>query len=149
MTQIVWTQGRCKFCCLAELGKDLTDAPFVQGPALAEKERPIRPGTPGSHCFSSFHRPFSPVFCQAFAVGEIGIERFACFLDERDLAMFESLATANDEQPAPCRDLDIGNLERSHFRDAGACIAEEGSESQRQSVIAANALLCAAPYRVP
>ena len=38
----------------------------------------------------------------AFAVLEIGIERFACFLDERDFAMFEPLATANDEQPAPC-----------------------------------------------
>src|SRR5216683_7073192 len=124
MTQIVWTQRSSEPRSLAELGNDLTDAPFVQGTALAEKEMPIQPGTPGSRRFSSFHRPFSPVFCQVFAVGEIGIERFACFLDERDLAMFESLATANDEQPTPCRDLDIGNLERSHFRDAGACIAE-------------------------
>src|SRR5437868_7874140 len=103
MTQIVWTQRRRKLCCLAELGNDLTDAPFVQGTALAEKEMPIRPSTPGSHRFSSFHRPFSPVFCPAFA----------CFLDKWDFAMFESLATANDEQPTPCRDLHIGKLERS------------------------------------
>ena len=91
MTQIVWTQRRRKLCCLAELRNDFTDAPFVQGTALTEKEMPIRPGTPRSHRFSSFHRPFSPVFCQVFAVVEIGIERFACFLDERDLAMFERL----------------------------------------------------------
>jgi len=42
-----------------------------------------------------------------------------------------------------------GNLERSHFRDAGACIAEYGSQSQRQSVITANTLLCTPPDRVP
>lgn len=80
---------------------------------------------------------------------EIGIQRFTHFLDERDLAMVESLATANDEQPTLCRDLNIGNLERSHFRDAGTCIAELSSQSQRQSVIAAHALLCTPPYRVP
>ena len=43
-----------------------------------------------------------PLFHQVFAVFEIGIEWFACFLDEGDFAMFESLATANDEQPTPC-----------------------------------------------
>jgi len=34
------------------------------------------------------------------AVGEIGINWLAYFLDERDLTMFESLATSNDEQTA-------------------------------------------------
>jgi hypothetical protein len=32
MMQIMWTQGRRKFCSLAELRNDLTDAPFGQGP---------------------------------------------------------------------------------------------------------------------
>src|SRR5258708_33774910 len=102
MAQMVWTKRRRKLCCLAELRNDFTNARFVAGTTLAEKERPIRPGTPGSHRFSSFHRPFLPVFCQMFAVVEIGIERFACFLDKWDFAMFESLAATNDEQPTPC-----------------------------------------------
>jgi hypothetical protein len=53
-----------------------------------------------------------------FAVVEIGIKRFACFLDERDLATFESLAMSNDGQTTLCRDLDIGNLEGRDFGDA-------------------------------
>jgi hypothetical protein len=91
MTQSVWTQRRRKLGGLTELRNDLTDTPFVQGTALTKKEMPIRPGTPGRYRFSSFHRPFSPVFCQVFAVAEIGIERFACFLDKWDFAMLDSV----------------------------------------------------------
>ena len=41
---------------------------------------------------------------------EIGVKRLACFLDKRDLTMFESLATPNKEQPAPSWDLNVGDL---------------------------------------
>src|SRR5947209_19381106 len=87
--------------CLASFGKALTNAAFGQRSALTEKEMPIWPATPGSNCFSPFRRTFSPVFRQMFAVVEIDCERFARFLDERDLAMLESFATSNDEQAAP------------------------------------------------
>jgi hypothetical protein len=49
-------------------------------------------------------------------VVEIGIKQFARFLDQWALAMFESLATANDKQLTPCGDLHIGDLEGSGFR---------------------------------
>src|SRR5881275_2386273 len=101
MAQIVGTERRREFCCLTKLGNDLTNAAFGQRSALTEKEMPIWPATPGSNCFSPFRRTFSPVFRQMFAVVEIDIERFARFLDERDLAMLESFATSNDEQAAP------------------------------------------------
>ena len=149
MAEIVRTQRRSELRCLAELGNDLPDAAFRQRSTLAKKEMPIWPPAPGSNRIPIDSCPLTPAFCQVFAVVEINIEWFACFLDERDLTMFESLATSNDEQPAPGSDLDIGNLERSHFGDAWACIAEQGSESQGQSVIAANELLCTPPYRVP
>src|SRR5579885_1546074 len=102
MAEIMWAERRGKLGGLAELGNDLPDAAFGQGSALTKKEMPLWPGTPGSHRCSSFPHPFSPAFCQVFAVVEIGIEWFAGFLDERDLAMFETLATSNDEQSAPC-----------------------------------------------
>ena len=45
----------------------------------------------------------------------VPVERVACFLDQWDLAMFKSLASTNNEQPAPCGDLHIRNLEGSDF----------------------------------
>jgi hypothetical protein len=84
-----------------------------------------------------------------FAIGEIRIERFTSFLNQRDLAMFESLPSANNEQPAPCGDLDIGNLESCDFRDAWACIAEERSQRKGQSVISPSSLFSTTSNRIP
>src|SRR2546421_10249933 len=99
MTEIVGTQRRSKVCCLTELGNDLPDASFSQRSALTEKEMPIGPPAPGSNHLSLDCRPLAPVFCQMLAMGEISIERFACFLDQRVLTMSESLPMTNDEQP--------------------------------------------------
>ncbi len=60
----------------------------------------IRPSAPESNGFALNDCPLTPAFCQMLAMVEIGIERFARLLDQCDLAMFESLATPNDEQPA-------------------------------------------------
>jgi hypothetical protein len=94
MTEIVWLKRRIQFCRLAELGNNLTDTAFSQKSALTEKEMPIWPPAPGS--FSMGRHPLAPAFRKVFTMFEIGIEQFVGFLDERDLAMFESLATAND-----------------------------------------------------
>ena len=111
MAQIVGAERGSEFGGLTKFGSDLTNAAFGQRSALAKKEMPIRPATPGSNRFSPDHRPLSPVFSQVFAVFEIGIERFAHFLDERDLAMLESFAPSNDEQAAPSGDLHVRDLE--------------------------------------
>ncbi|MDQ2901950.1 MAG: hypothetical protein ABI456_25780 [Ktedonobacteraceae bacterium] len=110
MAQIMWTQRRGKFCCLTEFGNDLTNTAFGQGTALTEKEMPIWPATPERNRLTLDSRSLAPAFGHLLAVGEIGIERFTGFLDQRDLAMFESLASTNDEQPAPCGDLHIRRL---------------------------------------
>src|SRR5712691_1492297 len=149
MTKIMWTQKRRKLCCLPEFGNDLPNAAFSQRATLTEKEMPIWPGAPGSNRFSPFCRPLAPAFCQVFTVVEIRIERFAYFLDEWNLTMFESLATSNDEQPTPCGDLHVGNLKGRHLRDSWTCIPEQGSQSQRQSMIAANELFGTSPNGIP
>jgi hypothetical protein len=64
-----------------------TNAAFCQRSALTKKEMPIRPTTPGSNRFSPNPCPLAPRLSQMFAVCEVGIERLARFLDERDLAM--------------------------------------------------------------
>ncbi len=38
MTQIMWTQGRSKFCRLTKLGNNLPNAAFGQRSTLTEKE---------------------------------------------------------------------------------------------------------------
>ena len=96
---------------LTQLGNDFTNAAFGQRSALTEKEMPIWPATPGSNYFSPDRRSLSPVFSQVSAVVEIGVEWFASFLDEGDLAMFESLPPSNDERTAPGSYLDVGDLE--------------------------------------
>src|SRR5260221_6406895 len=100
---------------MTKLCNDLTNAALSQRTTLAEKEMPIWPTTPGSKGFSPDGCPFAPLFRQVFAISEICIERFACFLDQRDLAMLESFPSANSEQPTPRRDLHIGDLERCDF----------------------------------
>src|SRR5207248_10738007 len=120
MAEIVRTQRRSELRCLAELDNDLPDAAFRQRSALAKKEMPIWPPAPGSNRIPIDSCPLTPAFCQKFAMLEVGIKRFAYFLDQRDLAMFEPLATANDEQPAPHGDLNIGDLEGCDFRHAWA-----------------------------
>jgi hypothetical protein len=89
MTEIMRTQRGRELRCLTQLGNDLTNAAFGQRSALTEKEMPIWPATPGSNYFSPDRRSLSPVFSQVSAVVEIGVEWFASFLDEGDLAMFD------------------------------------------------------------
>ncbi len=123
VTQIVRTEGGSKLCRLTQFGNDFPNATFRQRPTLTEKEMPLRPAAPGSDGFSSNGSSFTPLFSQMFTMGEIRLKRFACFLNERDLSMFKSFASADNEQPTPGRNLHIGNLEGCHFRDAWACIA--------------------------
>jgi hypothetical protein len=70
------------------------------------------------------------VFSQVSAVVEIGVEWFASFLDEGDLAMFESLPPSNDERTAPGSYLDVGDLEYCDLRDPWTCITEESSQCE-------------------
>lgn len=101
MAQIVMAERGSEFCCLTKLGNDLTNATFGQRSTLTEKEMSIWSATRGRNHFSLDCCPLSPAFSQVFALGEIGIERLACFLDQRDLAMFGSFAPSHDEQAAP------------------------------------------------
>jgi hypothetical protein len=122
---------------------------FGQRSALAKKEMPVRPTTPGSNRFSPDHCPLSPVFSQVFTVVEIGIERFAHFLDQRDLAMLESFAPSNDEQAAPGWDLHVGDLEGCDLGDPWTRIAEQGGQRQGQSVITTSRCFCRPADRIP
>lgn len=130
MTQIVGTKWRGKFCSLTQFGNNLPNTAFRQRPTLTQKEMPIWPAAPGSNGFSPNGCSLTPLFRQMFAIGEIRIERVACFLDQRDLAMLESFASANNEQPAPCGDLRVGDLESCNLRDTRTCIAKEGCQSK-------------------
>ncbi len=65
MTEIMRTQRRRKFCCLAELGDDLTDAASRQGAALTEKKMSIWPPAPRSNSLSLNISPISPVALSA------------------------------------------------------------------------------------
>jgi hypothetical protein len=80
---------------------------------------PIWPATPGSNRFSSGSCPLAPLFSQVFAMGEIGIEWFTRFLDQRDLTMLEPFATLNNEQAAPGSYLHVGDLQSGNLRDPG------------------------------
>src|SRR5439155_21442516 len=102
----------------------------------------IRPAAPGRSDFSPDGCLLSPAFSQLFAVFEISIERFTCFLDQRDLAMLESFAPPNDEQTAPGRDLHVRNLEGCDLGDSWTRMAEQGGQRQGQSVITSSGSLC-------
>jgi hypothetical protein len=52
-------------------------------------------------------------------MGEIGIEWFTRFLDQRDLTMLEPFATLNNEQAAPGSYLHVGDLQSGNLRDPG------------------------------
>ena len=97
MAQIVRAERGSEFGGLTKFGNDLTNATFGQRPTLAEKEVPIWPATPGSNRFSPDSCPLAPLFSQMFTMREIGVEWFARFLDQRDLAMLESFAPSNDK----------------------------------------------------
>ena len=76
----------------AEASRASTSA---DGCLTAPKNLYLKDGLPPDFC------SFTPSFCQMVTVDEIGVKRLACFLDKRDLTMFEPLATPNNEQPAP------------------------------------------------
>lgn len=90
-----------------------------------------------------------PLFHQVFAVFEIGIEWFAHFLDQRDLAMLESFAPSNDEQAAPGSYLYVRNLEGCDLRDPWTRIAEQGCQRQGQSVITTSCCFGRPADRIP
>lgn len=115
MTQIMRTERGCKLCGLAQFGNNLPNTALSQRPTLAKEEMPIRPAAPGRNRFSPESSSLTPAFGELLTMGEIRIERFACFLDQWDLAMLESLASADNQQPAPCGDLYIGELESRNF----------------------------------
>src|SRR5206468_7070860 len=87
MAQIVRDERGSEFGSPTKLGNDLTNTPFGQRSTLTQKEMSIRPAAPGRSDFSPDGCLLSPAFSQLFAVFEISIERFTCFLDQRDLAM--------------------------------------------------------------
>lgn len=85
MTQVVRAERGRELCGLAQFGNNLPNAALRQRTALAEEEMSIRPATPGSNGFSPGGCSLAPLFRQMLAMGEIHIERFACFLDQGSL----------------------------------------------------------------